>query len=60
MWKIICIAHFTKEGDAVPCVIELNGMRFFSLSPKSKEDEDRINAAALGKGSDFEALEVIV
>jgi hypothetical protein len=43
--KIIIEARFIKQGDAIPACIEINGVRFFSLSPRDEEDAKRINAA---------------
>jgi hypothetical protein len=41
----VSFASFKAQGDACPAVVEVNGVRLFSLSPRDSADAKRINAA---------------
>lgn len=43
--KIVVTAKFLAPGNAVPAIIEINGVRFFSSAPISRDQEDTINSA---------------
>ncbi len=43
--RLLLKAHFEKQRDACCALLDVNGVRFLSLPPANKFDEEKINAA---------------
>jgi hypothetical protein len=45
MIRLILHAVFKNQGDACCAMLDVNGVRFYSLPPKDSDEEEKINKA---------------